>query len=70
MDIQLVLNILTLIISVVIIALVLIQQQESGFYSDTANVNRSRRGTEKLVFNLTIVFGTLFVVISLANLFL
>lgn len=67
MQITAVLNLIQILASVAIIALVLIQQHESGIYSKTSNINRSRRGTEKVVYNLTIVFGTIFVITSIAN---
>ncbi len=70
MDLGFLLNLSAIIISIILVGLVVIQQQESGFYSDTANINRTKRGTEKLVFNLTIIFGILFIVVSLINLFL
>ncbi|PIR42402.1 preprotein translocase subunit SecG [candidate division WWE3 bacterium CG_4_9_14_0_2_um_filter_35_11] len=62
-----ILNTIQILASIVIIVLVLIQQHESGIYSKTSNINRSRRGTEKVVYNLTIVFGTIFVIASIAN---
>jgi preprotein translocase subunit SecG len=70
MSIQDVINILLVVISIAIIFFVVIQQQESGFYSNTSNINRTRRGSEKLIYNLTILFGFLFVVLSIAGLFL
>ncbi|PJA41347.1 preprotein translocase subunit SecG [candidate division WWE3 bacterium CG_4_9_14_3_um_filter_34_6] len=60
-------DIIQIISAFAIIVFVLIQQQESGIYSRTSNINRTRRGTEKLVFNLTIVFGLIFVIASIAN---
>ncbi len=50
-----------------IIGLVLLQQQDTGFYSSTSNINRSRRGVEKFTYNLTFVVVIIFVVASIAN---
>lgn len=69
MDMQTLINIGIIIVSIAIIAFVIIQQQESGFYSNTSNINRTRRGAEKLVYNLTILCGFLFIVLSIAGLF-
>ncbi|OGC46974.1 preprotein translocase subunit SecG [candidate division WWE3 bacterium RIFCSPHIGHO2_01_FULL_35_17] len=67
MQISFILNAIQMITSIGIIGLVLIQQHESGIYSKTSNINRTRRGTEKVVYNLTIIFGTIFVIASIAN---
>jgi protein translocase SecG subunit len=67
MDITLILKLLQVLVSLFIIALVMLQQQNSGFYSSTSNINRSRRGPEKLVYNLTIISGIVFVIITTAN---
>ena len=67
MQIENILMIIQIIVSIALIGLVLIQQQDSGFYSSTTNINRSRRGTEKVVYNLTIFVGLLFVVLSIIN---
>ena len=56
------------IISAILIGLVLLQQQESGFYA-SSNMKKTRRGMDKLVYNLTIFFGIIFVVISISFLF-
>lgn len=68
MDIKFILNIIQLIMSFGIVGFVIIQQQESGLYSNTSNINRTRRGMEKLVYNLTIVFGIIFIGATLASL--
>lgn len=67
MNISIILNTLQLILGVLLIALVLLQQQESGFYADSQNIKYSRRGSEKLIYNLTIIVGVLFIISSLAN---
>lgn len=67
MDIKLILNIIQLITSFGIVAFVIVQQQESGLYSNTSNINRTRRGMEKLIYNLTIIFGIVFIGSSLAS---
>ncbi len=62
-----------IIVAVVLIVLVLIQQrgtalggafgQEGGFYS-------TRRGVQKKILWATVVFGAIFVILALLNLFL
>ncbi len=69
MDTTLLLKITQLVMSIIIIGLVMLQHQESGFYSNTTNINRTRRGTEKLIYRMTIVFGILFVAVTVANLY-
>lgn len=68
MDISLILYIAQLIISIVIVTLVMMQSQESGFYSNTTNINRTKRGPEKVIYRLTMLFGILFVAVTIANL--
>ncbi len=67
MNIDVILNVLQVIFAAVIVVLVLMQQQDSGFYANVTNIHRTRRGPEKLIYNLTILFGTLFVLISIVN---
>jgi preprotein translocase subunit SecG len=69
MSAQDIINLLLIVISIGIIFFVIIQQQESGFYSNTSNINRTRRGADKLVYNLTILFGVLFIALSITSLF-
>lgn len=62
-----------LIITILLSATILLQQRGSGlgdaFGSDTA-VYTSRRGVEKLLYYLTIVFGVSFVVLAILQLVL
>jgi preprotein translocase subunit SecG len=60
--------IIQIIASVALILLVLIQSKANGLSSSVANsfgMYRSRRGVERGVFILTIVFGAVFTVNSL-----
>lgn len=56
-----ILYILQIIVSSFLIFLILIQQKRGGTYL-------KRRGAEKIVFFLTVFFGTLFVLFALLNL--
>ena len=62
-------------LSVILIALVLLQQSESSlgsaFGADSFGANyKSRRGAELIVFRSTIVVGALFVISTLAHIFI
>lgn len=64
---QLSLTIITIILSVILIGLVLLQAKGTGLgraFGSTAY--HSRRGMEKLVFRSTIVVSVLFVAVSIA----
>jgi len=67
------LQILHVIIAILLGTSVLLQQRGSGlgdaFGGDTA-VYTSRRGVEKLLFYLTIIFGTCFVLLAILELVL
>jgi preprotein translocase subunit SecG len=61
-------SIALIIISIVLIGLVLLQTRGSGLgsiFGGDSGIYRTRRGMEKTLFNMTIVFATLFLVISL-----
>ncbi len=64
---QVYLNLVQIILSVVLILLVLVQAKGSGFsgafFSDSS-AYRSRRGVERTLFNLTIGLAVFFVVLS------
>ncbi len=64
------LNIAQILVSITLIVLVLMQTKGAGlsgvFGSDTS-VYKTRRGVERTLFNLTIVFAALFFVISLIS---
>ncbi len=62
------------ILSVILVVGILLQRSEAGlgsaFGSDTlGNAKYSRRGFEKLLFNVTIVIAILFVVTSIGSIF-
>ncbi|MEK7631172.1 MAG: preprotein translocase subunit SecG [Patescibacteria group bacterium] len=70
---QTILPYIQILISILIVALVLLQQRGSSlggsFGGDSATYN-SRRGAEKWLFRATILLGALFIVSTLAPLFL
>ncbi len=64
------LNIVQIIVAVTLIALVLMQAQGhgvGGVFGGQPSVYQSRRGPERVIFNLTIAFAILFLLISLLN---
>ena len=67
------LQIIHIIISVLLVTTVLLQQRGSGlgdaFGGDTA-VYTSRRGAEKVLYYLTIVFGVSFIILAILQLYL
>jgi preprotein translocase subunit SecG len=70
MDLKTFLNISEIVIGVVLTILIVMQQQGSGLGSMFGNVGgesyRTKRGAEKLFFNLTVIFIVIFVVNGLA----
>ena len=67
---QVYLNIIQIIISVVLIFVVLLQTRGSGFsatFSSDSSIYRSRRGVEKTLFNFTIGVAVAFVLISIVS---
>ncbi|OGC51898.1 preprotein translocase subunit SecG [candidate division WWE3 bacterium RIFCSPLOWO2_01_FULL_39_13] len=52
---------------VIVIVLVLLQQNESGWNSAGSNLNRTRRGAEKLMYVMTIASGLIFIILSIIN---
>ena len=68
------LNIAQILVSIVVIALVMLQARGFGmgsvFGSDSSSVYKTRRGVERTIFNLTIIFSTLFLAISLLSVIL
>ena len=70
MEIKTALNIIEIVIGVILTILIVLQQQGSGLGTLFGNVGgesyRTKRGAEKLFFNMTIVFIVLFVVNGLA----
>jgi len=67
---QIYLNIAQILVSVALIVLVLLQAKGSslgGIFGGESSIYKSRRGVEKTLFNLTIVFAALFLIISLLS---
>jgi preprotein translocase subunit SecG len=64
---MLALQIAHIIVTVLLIASILLQQRGSGLgdaFGDTSTVYTSRRGAEKILFYLTIIFGITFLVLA------
>lgn len=64
------LNVAQIVISLVLIALILMQTRGTGFaasYSPDTSIFRTRRGVEATLFQLTIIVGAMFVIISIAS---
>ncbi|OGO43450.1 MAG: preprotein translocase subunit SecG [Chloroflexi bacterium RBG_16_57_9] len=64
------LNIAQIIVSITLIILVLMQTKGaglSGVFGGDTSVYKTRRGVERTLFNLTVVFAVLFFVISLVS---
>lgn len=64
------LNIVQIIVSVVVIAVVLLQTRGSGFsatFSSDTSIYRTRRGVERTLFNVTIGLAVLFIAVSIAS---
>jgi preprotein translocase subunit SecG len=63
-------SIALIVISIVLIGLVLLQTRGGGLgsiFGGDSGIYRTRRGMEKTLFNMTIVFAALFLVISLVT---
>lgn len=64
------LNIVQIIVSITLMVLVLLQAQGhgvGGVFGGQSSVVQSRRGADRTLFNLTIVFSVLFLLTSLLN---
>ncbi|MBS1252308.1 MAG: hypothetical protein MAG451_01347 [Anaerolineales bacterium] len=64
------LSIVQIIVSVTLIVLVLLQAQGhgvGGVFGGQSSVSHSRRGVERTMFNLTVAFSVLFLLVSLLN---
>ena len=70
MDWKVVLNVIEVILSIVLIVMILLQQQGSGlgtlFGGGGGESYRTKRGAEKIFYNITIISIVLFVVNGLA----
>ena len=71
---QTALNVAMIIISVVLVALILLQTKGSSFSGafggDAGSINRTRRGVEKALFQFTIGAAAVYVVMAIASSFL
>lgn len=64
------LNIVQIIVSVVLIAVVLMQTRGTGFsatFSSDTSIYRTRRGVEKALFNFTIGLAIVFGLVSILS---
>jgi preprotein translocase subunit SecG len=64
------LYIVQILVSVVLIAVLLLQARGSGFsatFSSDSSIYRTRRGVEKTLFNVTIGLAVLFVLVSILS---
>ena len=67
-----ILTILQIIVSVTLIILILIQAKGVGLghaWRGGGEFYKSRRGVEKIIFNMTLVFAAAFLVLSVLNAF-
>jgi len=69
-----IITIIQIVSALILIVLILLQNKEGGLSgvfggSDSSNVFRTKRGMEKKLFILTIVFTIFFLGLSLASLF-
>jgi preprotein translocase subunit SecG len=68
-----ILSIAQIIIAILLMMTILIQQRGAGLggiFGGNSGVYRTKRGIEKTLFILTIIFAILFIAISLGNIFL
>jgi preprotein translocase subunit SecG len=59
-----------IIIAIVLIVAVLLQSKGSGFtgtFQEQGGIFRTRRGVEKLLFQITLVLAGLFIVVAIAS---
>ncbi|PIR05022.1 MAG: preprotein translocase subunit SecG [Candidatus Liptonbacteria bacterium CG11_big_fil_rev_8_21_14_0_20_35_14] len=66
-----IINILQIAISIILIILIMLQDRSAGlssaFGGGDNTFHHKRRGFEKTIFNLTIIFLTAFIVLSILN---
>lgn len=70
MNLEMILNIAQIILSVLLIAAILLQSRGTGLgaaFGGGGNVYRTKRGAEKKLFQLTILLCILFFGVALAN---
>jgi preprotein translocase subunit SecG len=69
--VEVALNIAMVLISTVLILLILLQTKGSSFSGafggDTGSINRTRRGVEKTLFQLTIGVAGIFLMLAIAS---
>ncbi|MPZ15846.1 MAG: preprotein translocase subunit SecG [Chloroflexi bacterium] len=59
-----------ILVSILLVALILMQARGTGFaagYAADSSIHRTRRGVERMVFQLTIVVGVVFVLLSILS---
>lgn len=64
------LNIIQIIVAISLIILTVMQGRGAGLgrmFGSDSSIHRTRRGVEKLVYNLTIVLGVVFFLTSILN---
>jgi preprotein translocase subunit SecG len=68
---QTALNLAMIIVSVVLIALIMLQTKGSSFSGafggDAGSINRTRRGVEKTLFQFTIGTAVVYVILAIAS---
>ncbi len=70
---QTTINIIQIVLSILLVIVILLQHRGTGLggaFGGESNVYRSKRGMEKVLYNLTIVFAVLFVVSTVVNTFI
>ncbi len=67
---HLIITIVTIVCSAILTLLILLQQRSAGVgqaFGGSSAVYRSRRGIERVLFNLTIVLTVIYIALALAN---
>jgi len=67
------LNVVQIIVSIALIALVVLQGKEAGLgrlFGGDSSIHVTRRGAEKTVFNVTVVLAVVFFLMSLLSVIL
>ena len=63
------LNIAQIMVSIVLVLIILAQVREAGtgLFGSAQNINRTRRGLEKTLFQFTIILSGIFVFVSILS---
>ncbi|PIS05169.1 MAG: preprotein translocase subunit SecG [Candidatus Buchananbacteria bacterium CG10_big_fil_rev_8_21_14_0_10_42_9] len=64
------LDVLQVVVSIILIIVIILQNRGAGLgaaFGGEGNVYRTKRGLEKILYTLTIVFATAFMVVSFLN---